>query len=294
MHALVLHNPSAGAGGVKRRELTRVLNDAGIEAIFISTKAEELADTMFDLARYDLVIAAGGDGTVAKAIKHVGNRGAPIAILPLGGSNNIARSFGLARAWQDIPARWAKGRKKKLNVGAAEGPWGISHFIEGCGLGGLARVASQVPNEIDPAIKIQKGRNALRKFLQEAEPDPVTLTVDGKKSKVDMLMFEALNTPFVGPSLHLAEADPGDGKLDVIVVTAEHRAAMDSWIVEPHDPPPPDIFHKRGRRLEFEWSRIGLHIDDRMPKPPKKPQKVVIEMCREPVTVLLPQPERKP
>lgn len=294
MRALVLHNRSAGAGGVKRKELTGVLRDAGIDVVYLSTKAKELADAMFDLARYDVVVAAGGDGTVAKAVKHVGDRGVPVAILPLGGSNNIARSFGLTRAWQDIPARWTKGRKKKLTVGVAQGPWGIWHFVEGCGLGGIARAAAEVPKESDPALKIQNGRNALRKILSDGEPESVQLAIDGKKWSGEILMFEALNTPFVGPSLHLADADPGDGRLDFVVVTPEHRAEMESWIVEPHDPPPPDIFHKRGRRLEFEWSRLRLHVDDRMPKPRKKPQKVVIEMRQQPATILLPQPERKP
>ena len=293
MRALVLHNRSAGAGGVKRKELTAVLRDAGIESVYASTKAKELADALFDVAQYDAVIAAGGDGTVAKAIKHVGDRNVPVAILPLGGSNNIARSFGLTRAWQDIPARWKKGRKKKIGVGVATGPWGIWHFIEGCGIGGIARAVDKVSNDKDPARKIQEGRNALRKMLAESEPEEVQLTIDGKKWRGEILMFEALNTPFVGPSLHLADADPGDGKLDFVIVTPEHREEMDAWIVEPHDPPPPGIFHKRGKRIEFDWSNVKLHVDDRMPKPRKKAQKVVIEIKPQPAAVLLPQAEPK-
>ena len=294
MRALVLHNQSAGAGGIKRKELTGVLKDAGIDVIYLSTKGKEMADALFDLGHYDIVVAAGGDGTVAKAVKHVGDRDTPVAILPLGGSNNIARSFGLTRAWQEIPLRWKKGRKKKLTLGVAEGPWGIWHFVEGCGVGGIARTATMVPNEGDPGLKIQNGRNALRKILTEGEPEHIELSIDGKKWKGEILMFEALNTPFVGPSLHLAEANPGDGKLDFVIVTPEHRAEMDNWMVEPHDPPPPSIFHKRGRSVEFEWSKLKLHVDDRMPKPSKKPQKVRFEMRQRPVTILLPRADRKP
>src|SRR5262245_40068409 len=101
-----------------------------------------------------MVIAAGGDGTVAKAVKWVDDRTTPIGILPLGGANNIARSFGLSRAWQDIPARWKYGECRRLDVGIAQGPWGKRLFIEGCGLGALAQTISEGKQVEHPANKI--------------------------------------------------------------------------------------------------------------------------------------------
>ena len=45
-----------------------------------------------------LVVVAGGDGTVGKVIAQMPDRGVPVAILPLGSANNIARSFNVAGA----------------------------------------------------------------------------------------------------------------------------------------------------------------------------------------------------
>src|SRR5262245_19963348 len=43
----------------------------------------------------DVVIAAGGDGTIARAARTLARRGVPLAILPLGTANNIARSLAI-------------------------------------------------------------------------------------------------------------------------------------------------------------------------------------------------------
>lgn len=39
----------------------------------------------------DLVVAAGGDGTIAKVARQMAHRGTPLTVMPLGTANNIAR-----------------------------------------------------------------------------------------------------------------------------------------------------------------------------------------------------------
>src|SRR5947209_6476807 len=42
-----------------------------------------------------IIVAAGGDGTVGSVIGYVANTGTPLGILPLGTSNDVARSLSI-------------------------------------------------------------------------------------------------------------------------------------------------------------------------------------------------------
>jgi hypothetical protein len=46
----------------------------------------------------------------------------------------------------------------------------------------------------------------------------------------DFLLIEALNMQAVGPHLELAEADPSDGRLSVVVATEAHRGEIDEYL----------------------------------------------------------------
>jgi diacylglycerol kinase family enzyme len=93
MRALVLHNPSAGSGDISAEDLLAALAAGGTAARYCSIKALHSSDALGDSS--DFVVVAGGDGTVVKAVDYVRNRKLPIAIVPLGSANNIARSLGI-------------------------------------------------------------------------------------------------------------------------------------------------------------------------------------------------------
>jgi hypothetical protein len=84
----------------------------------------------------------------------------------------------------------------------------------------------------------------------------------------------------------------GDGLLDLICVTPEHRDDILTWMVEPHDPPPSAIFHRRARKIAFEWEGVPLHIDDFLPKPRKYPGRVEFELRARPATILAPAADK--
>jgi hypothetical protein len=111
VRALVLHNPTAGSGDVAADDLLAALAAGGVAARYCSTKQPEFADALGEPA--DMVVVAGGDGTVAKVIRHLRDRRLPLAILPLGGANNIACSLGITAdplaiartGWREAEAR---------------------------------------------------------------------------------------------------------------------------------------------------------------------------------------------
>ncbi len=129
-NALLIHNPNAGNGGSARRrmldEARRILSHGGIEADLQETTAPGDATAMAERAAIEgrqLVIACGGDGTLNEVVNGLagqqnGHR-VPMALLPGGTANVLAKELGLP--W-DIPSAAAKlvhGEVKDIALGLA-------------------------------------------------------------------------------------------------------------------------------------------------------------------------------
>jgi diacylglycerol kinase (ATP) len=287
VRATVLYNPNAGDGEISAEVVLTAVQAAGLKATLVSTKDKKFVETLAEPT--DIVVAAGGDGTVARVIRHLPDRDIPIAILPLGGANNIARTFGIIGPWQRLPAGWSRAKKVSLDVGAARGPWGLHMLIEGIGVGPVARTIESGVDHRDPKKKMLLGRKTLRKMLQKEEPHGLRIWLDGKELSDETLMFEALNIRYTGSSLKLApRADPGDGLLDILCINARDRRTMLKWLETPHAQLPKSIKIQRGRKLKIEWQDVPLHLDDKLPKPPDSKKVVTVKLERDPVKILAP------
>ena len=280
MRITLIHNPRAGR---QRRgdasKLVELLTDAGHDVRYRSVKGARWKRALKKKA--DLVVVAGGDGTVGKVARRMVGRGIPIALLPLGTANNIARTLGqVERPLEELVRGWENARHVRLDVGVASGPWGERYFIEGIGAGLFAELLAS------PASKPVKQReaaveSALRRLRDAAvysEPLEIAAALDGKDITGRYLMFEALNLPYVGPNLHLAHDNhPGDGGLDVVLIDEQHRDRLLYYLEHWQDNRErlamlPTL---RGRSLKIEWTGCALHIDDKLqPDPEGKPKEM--------------------
>jgi len=68
----------------------------------------------------DVAIAAGGDGLVGGVITHIAESGLPLGILPLGTSNDIARSLHIPQDLQAAAQVIAQGKEQGVDVGVAQ------------------------------------------------------------------------------------------------------------------------------------------------------------------------------
>lgn len=283
----MLYNPSAGNGEISESNILTAVQAAGLKCSLVSTKDKDFAAVLAEPV--DLVVAAGGDGTVARVARYLADRDIPIAILPLGGANNIARTFGIIGPWQRLPGTWKRAKKRPLNVGVARGPWGTQLFVEAIGLGAVARTIEQGKDSLDPAKKMRRGRKLIRKILSKETPLEAGVWLDGEALCDEGLIIEALNIRYTGSSLKLAPtADPGDGCLDVLCVGERERKAMLQWLETPHKPLPRTLKLRRGRKLKIEWKDAPLHLDDKLPEPPNSRKIVTVKLERDPLTVLAP------
>ena len=287
MRVTLIHNPSAGAQRATRDELVRLLESEGHEVRYQSAKDGAWAAALAEPA--DLVAVAGGDGTVARVAKRMGGAGRPLAPLPCGTANNIARALGMAEVpLEQVVRGWKDARRVKLDLGVASGPWGRRAFVEGIGAGLFACALPHVDesrtiDNIDrPDARVAYALQLLREDLRRCPPVSLRATLDGDDLSGEYVMLEALSLPYVGPNLHLApDSRPGDGWLSVVLVGPAERARLTedlkSWQKE--KPRLAVLPTRRGRHLVIEWTGFPLHIDDEMwpgndVAPPRPPARV--------------------
>ena len=91
-HVAELGSPPRQRGGSDRRDLTKLLESKGHDVLAKSIDDDGWAEALGGDA--ELVVAAGGDGTVAKVFKKLAGTGKVATILPIGSVNNIATSLG--------------------------------------------------------------------------------------------------------------------------------------------------------------------------------------------------------
>jgi diacylglycerol kinase (ATP) len=288
MQAILLHNPGAGNGDTSAEDLLAALTQGGVSARYCSTKSADFPGALGEPA--DLVLIAGGDGTVVRAIDHLRHRNVPIAILPLGSANNIARSLGIGGIPTEIArAGWQQTETRRLDVGTASGPWGRRPFVEAVGVGVLAEAAAAMADAaVQGGERSRRARRLLCEMLRDAQPRQASFVVDGQEVRISYLLAEIMNINSAGPRLLLApDAWTGDGLLDFVYLEADGRAEMISWVESSSEGKPP-LKARQGRGVAFEWRSGGLHIDDDFPSAPARPHMIEVELLPDPVTVVMP------
>jgi diacylglycerol kinase (ATP) len=148
-NALLIHNPNAGIGGNQRRRALdaarHIFSTCGIDADLAETTgpghATEIAERAANEGR-GLIIACGGDGTLNEIVNglaaHQNGHRVPLALLPGGTANILAKELNLP--W-DIPSaaeRLVRGEIKEIALGLAtplELPEKKKYFLSVAGAG---------------------------------------------------------------------------------------------------------------------------------------------------------------
>ena len=102
MRTLLLHNPTAGDGSLSADSLETALSRSGC-LVTACSKHDASYKAAFG-EPWDLVAVAGGDGTVAKAARHMPEQNVPLALLPTRTANNVAHSLDLLGEAEEIAA----------------------------------------------------------------------------------------------------------------------------------------------------------------------------------------------
>jgi diacylglycerol kinase family enzyme len=244
--AAVVHNPTkvTDLPALKKR-VEPVMARAGWEPpLWLETTVEDPGAGMAKQAvgeGCDVVFVAGGDGTVMAAATALAGSGVPLAILPTGTGNLLARNLDLPFTDEDACLRIGlSGRTRAIDVGAVEG----RKFVVMAGLGFDAAMMRDAPEGLKKkvgwpayvvsATKHLRGRGIrVALTLDEGEPlnRRVRTVVVGNVGKLQG------NIPL------LPDAVPDDGVLDVVVISI---------------------------RNVFDWVRVGSRVMRRADVPDRR------------------------
>jgi len=292
MQTLLVHNKSAGAGHLSPEELTTALEAGGLTVRHCSPQDDRLDRHLAEAS--DMVVLAGGDGTVARILAKLPFQKRVVAIVPLGTANNIAQSLGILDPAQpgsgnEIVTTWRHADRRALDIGRVTGPWGETRFVEAVGIGPLAKTILQFKTEnVSAADSIRLGREAFRHALAHAEPLRSNVVLDGVALSAPLLLVEAMNIQHAGSRLHLAPAaETDDGHFDVVTIAPDHRDGMLAWIDRGCSGEPP-LTMTRARVVDIDWRGDPLRIDDFAPDTRVHEGRVSVDFLAERLEILVP------
>jgi diacylglycerol kinase family enzyme len=224
--ALVLvENPHAGRGTAGLRRADQAIRRVGL-AVREAVPVHELERLRPWLERpaaeRPLIVAAGGDGTVGAAADYVARTDGVLGILPLGTSNDVARSLDIPLRIEQAVGLLATGPVSTVDLGQFIAPGARPrHFVHAAALGAsvaFARVATRV------SVRKRLGRLtytvAAALALRAREVFPCTLVVEGRQIPLDLLHLSVINAPVFGGffGLRLHGSDVDDRRLDVLAI----------------------------------------------------------------------------
>jgi YegS/Rv2252/BmrU family lipid kinase len=214
-------------------QLTDVLSAHGWPApMVLETTVSDPGRGMAERAVADgaeIVIAAGGDGTVASVVSGLAGSPAALAILPSGTGNLLARNLDLPMATEDVLAAVVGGRTTTMDVGEMlAGPAVGLSFAVMAGMGFDAAIMDDAPEKLKGAVGWPAYIIAALGHLAD-EPFEVTLVLDHGEPMVRTARTVLVaNVATLQGGIELApEAGVTDGQLDVIVIAPQN---VGDWV----------------------------------------------------------------
>jgi diacylglycerol kinase (ATP) len=283
MRTLLIYNPTAGEDDVEPAALVSELEAAGHQVVSRSVKKDGWEQSLD--ADFDLVVAAGGDGTVVKVFKQLAGTDTPATLVPIGSANNIAGSIGFDDV--DLRGLTKDSAEASFDIGSIAWDGGRERFVESAGSGIFAAMIARAeempaPNGED---KVELGLRLLREIVADMPVQHWRLQADDRDRSGPFLAVEAMNVGQLGPNVPLApDADPGDGLLDLVLVRDADRSALAAYLdarlesrsaelpqLETHRvreiaiaPPDGSCFHFDDELLQKLSGRITVRIDSRL------------------------------
>lgn len=222
-------NTSAGRG--KASEARKALEDRfaeiGENCSFIELSRGENIESNVRRALEngsDLIVAVGGDGTVSAAMAAVARSSVPLAIVPLGTTNLIARELGIPLDIEDAATIAAKGTTARSLDGMAIGE--RCYFLQ-IGVGLSALVIDGTTAELKSRIGILAYIGALARRLFSLRSHWLEVSIDGEIRKVRSIEATVANNGLLARMLlrNAPDIRMDDGHIDVCILGA--RTIMD-------------------------------------------------------------------
>ena len=254
---LIVFNPTAG----RRRAtlLWRVLDVFVANGVRVDLMETARAGHAEDLARdaaargEKLVVAAGGDGTIAEVANGLMGSATDLGVIPLGTANVLAHELNLPFAPRAVAAALAFGRTQSIWPGIASQGGAHRLFVQMLGAGFDAHIVHTLPLPLKRIL----GRGAyvvqtLRQSMQY-ECTPIPLRLDGTDTQAASVIVSK-GRLYGGKYLLAPDADPGQPGFSVVLF--DHAGPGFALLYGAMLPlhrlgRAPGVRHVRANRVEF-------------------------------------------
>ncbi len=208
-------NPNSGAKSQKVlvEQLRERLLAMGYQALILTNISEVQACVAEQLGRDELrvVVAAGGDGTVS-LLANVLPPGTPLAILPLGTENLLAKFLGQVADPQRVAELIDSGTTVRLDAGRANGK--LFLVMASCGFD--ADVVSRLHADRKGHIRHWSYAKPILGAIGEYRYPLIRLWVDDRPQPIEGRWAFIFNVPRYAMNLPIVtDADSMDGLLDL-------------------------------------------------------------------------------
>ena len=254
---IIVFNPVAG----RRRAhlLWRVLDVLVANGIRLDLAETHRAGHAEALAREaarrgeQMVVAAGGDGTIAEVANGLMGTPARLGVIPLGTANVLAHELGLPFAPKSVAAALAFGRTRTLWPGQANGPDGVRLFVQMLGVGFDAHVVHNLPFPLKKVFgKGAYVMQSMRELMRYKFPS-IRLRIDDAETEAASVIIS--KGRLYGGRFRLAmDAVPSDPGFSVVLFDRTGAAAaMMYGAALPLNllGRAPGVRHIRARRIDF-------------------------------------------
>ena len=219
---LLLMNPNAGQRKVNKHlpQIIALFNGCGWEVtVFMTTgpgSGREIVARR--AAEYDLVVCAGGDGTLNETISGVMDSGAdcPVGYIPCGSTNDFAATLKLSTDIMTAAMEIMEGKPVSYDVGR----WNDRYFSYIASFGAFTRVSYATPQNLKNALGHLAYVLSGITELPQIRKIPMRLELDGELLEGEYLFGAVSNATSVGGLLTINPklVDLRDGKFEVMLV----------------------------------------------------------------------------
>lgn len=267
--ARLIYNPTSGREEMRRRlpDILQRLESYGFETSTHATVGEGdamLAAQEASRRGFDVIIAAGGDGTLNEVVSGLAGLEyrPPLGVLPLGTTNDLARALGIPRSWDAAIDVIAEGCLKQIDVGQLND----RYFVNIAGGGSLTELTYEVPIRMKTMLGqlayYMKGVEKLPRF----RPIPVKVTSEEISFEEEIMIFLLANSNSVGGFEKLApDALMDDGYIDAFFLKKCNLAdfvRIASMVVRGEKVQDPLLVQFRTKEIRIESEEtVQLNLD---------------------------------
>lgn len=183
--------------GIELLEINTLKKDTSLKTVVNTIKSRQP----------DLVLVGGGDGTISDAVDFFAGSAIQIGVLPLGTTNNFARSLGLPLEINEAIQAIKQGKVSSVDLGKIND----EYFVNVAGIGISALIAKHVTN--DQKKKFGRFAYAINGVGQLFRHKPFLATIEDKDSELQ-LHLETHQIIIANGRYHAGKQIAKDAKID--------------------------------------------------------------------------------